>query len=419
MFIYYVLGCLAGIVFGTILCRYLIRRPIYIRFEHSFLIWSEPVLVCFVCIIVSFFFDLLFGSIAADALSIYSNTTGNTLNISGWVIFFILKALENGFLIPIFVHISSLVFGRIVKKLGLIYLYTYSENVPKSCFTLLTLLLTCRLLMFMEWDGDIEEIGFVIVRIMMWWMTIYGTWRGFGFGCNVTFEEDDKNPEEKKEREKIIIRLKNWVDRKKNIIVLKLKKISNIFKGVVKSIESKDVRYKEVRPIIESICVCLVVLCFPMVSENEKSFWVILLFVVFFGLTMIMGLIWMMEFYILDEERSIEQFDKRIAKFKSKQNKRVSGRFGRMKYHIDNNAFTIDEVNIKYSGPRNSDYVKYFSHEEHLFKGTRKFKKSDTDEIKKYLLERREKQEKMIDDGFKSCREVLKKRKMEQMKKLN
>ena len=351
-----------GIMAGIFVCRYGAVKTLKIEFEYSPLNWVLVVLIALASVLLAFLFDLTF-----------SLWICNIIGAQDGFLHVLKKFLENGLLIPLLSAIVSYVFAKKIESLNMQYLRLYSVTVPKVCFSVLVVSF-CLVVWFFIIPKDAEgdaQVEFLINRILMWLLTVLGTWVGFGFACGGSLEKDNKL-------------------------------ISDNNKGVF----GKE-KLKFWIPIILALLLCDV---FIFVSVTE-IFGTVEILVAAFGFAFLTsGLI---SAYLI--KRKINPSHRRSLKLFLKARNNLEkgipalGQYGKVEYELFDKELKIKPRTVIYEGHQNDDDFK------NLFAGpTIEF--SDFNEALKKLKELNKAQRDYIQKGFDDCVEIEKQKKTEKIK---
>lgn len=175
--------CILAAIIGVALTTIGRRKTFVIKFSYSPLDWAEPILMVFV--LFSIFFVLEVATVNWFASKCSGMST--TLTLCS-------KFLDNGLLVPLISLGLSIIFEKMVEGFNLDYLEYYNDKIAKICFS--TIVFSwCVVLLAVAWPKmdlmSIEE-EIILNRILMWLLTIVGTWFGFGFKCKGRIEKEKK-----------------------------------------------------------------------------------------------------------------------------------------------------------------------------------------------------------------------------------
>lgn len=356
-----ILIIIAGIVSGIHVCRYGATRTLKIEFEYSPLNWILVTFFALLSVLLAFVLDLVF-----------SQWICNLIGEKSGYLHLIKKFLENGLLIPFLSALVSYLFKIKVESLHMQYLKLYSETVPKVCFSVLVVsfCIVVQFLIIPHSEGNQAQVEFWLNRILMWIITVIGTWVGFGFACKESTEIDNQLIRDNNNgifwREKI----KFWI------------------------------------PILAALMFCDVIL-FVAASKLAGVFAVIV--TVFAFAFLVSGLL--SAFFI---KRKINPSPRRSLKLFLKARNNLgegipaNGQYGRVQYELFENELRIKPREVIYEGHQDDEAFKA------LFGGpTIKF--NDFREAFEKLEELDKAQKEYIQKGFDDCVEIERKKKREKI----
>ena len=344
----YVLVSLIGFILGIALSIYGVKRKIEIKFSYSKVAWIEPVMGAVLSFLIAFIIELIVGW--------YFN---NSFNSDKYQMFLVKKFFENGLLIPILSIGISFVFEKNVESLNLDYSDLYTDKVSKLVFSVIIILSCIKIVMIAKFSYGMEY-EFVINRVLMWLLTVIGTWIGFGFNCEGRIEKENK----------IRRRIRRNVNAKERLSFW-FPVILSLFIGVIIFFLSDNV------------------LC------DKKIIRLSLIFACSFLISGLITLAISTRLYKPSEKASIKDFYKAFNAYKN--NKQIEKHFGLMSYSITNeNNLLIKSVDIKYPNhEEDKEFKRLFGEEQHFF--------GSIDEARNYLIVRNKEQTEFIRKAFDKC----------------
>ncbi|MBE5839572.1 hypothetical protein [Butyrivibrio sp.] len=172
--------CFTVAIAGGYTCHKMYGKPIVIKYRYLRFSWISPLLLSFVSLMLM---------AALEGIVVYRYV--RVANKSGAWLYALSKFVENGFLIPGICVIASWIFNYASKENNLQYLKHYSNLVSKVCFSV-AVVAGCIFFFATVYPyigtGD-DEVDFIMNRIFMWFIAVFGTWFSFGFGCNKQIDE--------------------------------------------------------------------------------------------------------------------------------------------------------------------------------------------------------------------------------------
>ena len=352
--------CIVAIGIGICLSIYGMKRPTVIKYSYSWNAWVIPIFYSFVFFIFIFVVEYMLSVIFI-----------NNVEMSSFLIKLVIKIIENGLLIPFFSGLLSKFFGITVEKLDLDYSEYYNDKIAKICFSILVSVGSIAFMYIMYLTG--EENDYFVNRVLMWFLTVVGTWIGWGFGCKGRIERENQK---RKNISKII-------DKRK------------IFKFWV--------------PIIWPLIMCILILaCCCFFNENtllqiEKYL------IIFAAVFIISGLTTL---YIgkriinPSEKKSINDFYTLLKNYKN--GKIIKRHFGWNKYWIENGVLKIEAISISYPGHENDkEFCELFNKIDDHKVNIEKY-----DDIIEFLRNRNSAQKNYIKKGFEDCLDNMRKKQL-------
>ena len=345
------LGYIVAIVMAIFLVfwgvKWRLTTPLTIEFPYKKIDWLIPILFTNLSFLVIFMLD-------------YSvvRTVSSAINVEKSAFLWLKVLLDNGFIIPIYCIVLSRIFEGLIEALYLDYLEFYSPLVSKICFSFMVIAVCVKMLVSNKLL-QIDTADYSLVcEIMMWVLSILGTWFGFGFNCEGRIERENR-----KRRD-----IRNNVSAKD--------KISFWF------------------PIGIAIAISCALIFSDLVIVDLSH---ILYFLTFDGSLIIFALI---SLGIVNSKlapnvkKSKRNFD-RFVKM-DRRGLEPKGQYGRMKYSLKGRKLVIDSVEVKYDEcdeKERKELKRLFGyHEEPV---------TDYDECLNFL----EKRNKDQNDFIKECRE--------------
>lgn len=336
------------------------RKGIIIEFKYSIVDWIAPITIAIMGFFFIFFLEIWLGAMIVEKIGeciANMDMTTDLDKIFRYVVFIIQKAFDNGLLIPVLSVWLSHRFEKTVEDFSLDYTDFYSETVSKVCFSIIVS--TVCIKNFIILFPNYEDVSFLINRVLMWLITVIGTWAGFGFKCEGRIQKEKKK-----------IRKSKFV--------------------------SKDGKKSWIVIIATLIIMMILILCPNNVFENTNFIttvcWIS-------GTIMGVGLTCL---YILtrifqpSKKQSIKAF--RQAEKAYNKKKSISKRFGRMSYRMNNGKLEINKVNITYdSHESDDDFIRLFGEDRITF--------SSPKDALEHLKDKYDDQEKYIWDAFEKCAE--------------
>lgn len=173
-----------GILIGIVICQYVYRIPLKIEFKIS--VFSR------------FFFSvcLFFMIMAVMMLEI---------GLYEWILYvgrpqdwrfgLLYKFIENGVLVAVVIPLMSSFFGKTARKLNFDLSGAYSILFIKIYYSA-CIVANCLWLLLTYMDGFINntpEAQCIFNRVIMWLLSVVGTWIGVGFHCESRIDEENRN----------------------------------------------------------------------------------------------------------------------------------------------------------------------------------------------------------------------------------
>ncbi len=349
-----------GAALGVFLCVYGSNKPLKIKVPYTPFDWFIPVFTSFPWVVTAFIVEYIISVIVVP-INVDKATAG----------YFFIKAYENGLFIPLLSVGVSWLFYNSVKSLNLQYHPLYSDKVPKVCFTVIVISF-CVILIFgmlPKYEMSGIEYDLMVNRVLMWALTVVGTWIGFGFGCKSKEEKDNE-----------------FIGEDNDGITLKDKLKFNT-------------------PILAALVVCIIV----MVLYVLGCFFEFLVILVSFSSTFL--LFGSMVLLIIRSKRDpSESRSKRIfakAKNNHKQSGYGEGRCGKLSYCLDKDKLIIKARTIIYEGhEEDKEFRRLFEEKTIPLKSKDKY-----DNAWKELEKRLEDQDNYIKREQKACLKAEKEKK--------
>lgn len=179
----------AGPILGLLMAYKIFNEPTKIEFEIFWGNWVITVLVGF---------SLITAVIPLEMLLCYSFVQAFPPQTP--IYYLLLEFLKAGVLVPLFCCIISCVFEWMVEKFDLDLHALYNGKILKAFFSWVVLLNCIGYLVFV-WpqlmSGSVE-IDYLVNRLIMWTLTVVGTWVGIGFHASGRITQEIRNREESK-----------------------------------------------------------------------------------------------------------------------------------------------------------------------------------------------------------------------------
>ena len=304
-----------GAVASILLCVKGAKTPLTIKFSYMPIDWFIPIFSSVPWVMFAFAVEYFISGVIAPV-----NVDKTTL------VYFLIRAYENGLFIPLLSVGVSWLFYNSVKSLHLQYLPYYSDTVPKVCFSVIVLAFCVVLKIgvldkFKPSDG---EYDLMLNRILMWALTILGTWIGFGFGCKSDVERDNAIIRESNEGAAFKDKLKFWA------------------------------------PIICALIVCVIVMFVSISSMFDK------VFICFFSFALAFLLFGGITLTIIIRKRNLSR-RRSLKLFIQVQNSHKKtgfgeGQFGELFYSLDKDKLIIKPRTVVYEGHQeDKDFKELFA----------------------------------------------------------
>ena len=352
--IFATLGVIVSVIGG--------KQPVRIKFSYSPLDWTTPIFLMFVSFPIVFLIEYSI-----------SNLISSLIGDSFWIMIIIAKFFDNGLLVPIFSILLSSLFEKMVEKMNLDYLPYYDDLISKVCFTIIIFSWSIAIL-FQTVDGNTlvnaENMG-IINKVLMWMVTVIGTWLGFGFGCK------GRTANENKERNNV----KKKIDRKCYV--------------------------KFWLPIMIPLVCCILLLIFMLVAtdEMEKYENYLLILTIAFAVPGFVGGIVFKNINNPSIKKSKKNFYKLIRMYENGEI--TTKNFGRNKYHIEGGTLCIESINVEYVNHEDDEnFNRLFN------KYSEPIDTNNYDSLLCFLEERNKEQNEYIRRGFENCVEEMRKSKL-------
>lgn len=357
-----IISIIVGLGLGVYVCNYGASRPLKIEFEKSPLDWILVAFVALTSVLFAFVLDLFFSRRICELIGERSD-----------YLHVVKKFFENGLLIPIFSAIISFIFEKRVESLNLHYSRLYNERVSKICFSVLVLsfCLVVQFLIIPKYPNSDPLVDFLFNRILMWIMTVVGTWIGFGFACKGSIEKDNELINANNEGIMAKEKMQFWI------------------------------------PIIIGLVMCCIVL-FLSATKFVGTLVVVSILVAFsFLVSGLITAIIIKRKTNPSPRRSLKLFLK--ARNNLEKGIVAQGQYGKVEYELFENELKIKPRTVIYEGHQDDDDFK------ELFAGPI-IEFSDFDEAFKKLEALNKMQREYIQKGFDDCAELEKQKKRKKIK---
>ena len=341
-----------GVACSVVLYFWGLNSPLTIGFSHFSIKWCSPISVALVGVMIAFVLELV--------LSMF--VRGIKIDKLSWV-YWLVRFIENGLFIPLFSMAVSYFFERKVESLNLDYLPLYSEKVSKVCFSVIviTFCIVLKIGVLSKYTTNDWEFDFFLNRILMWMLTVMGTWLGLGCGCRGRVARDN-----------------------------------DIIQDSNSGVTFKD-KIRFWTPIIVVLMICDVIL-FLSISK-----WFEMLYIIFFPFSLTFLLTSLIALYIIksrkkpSERRSLKNFCK--AKECHAQKEYGEGQYCEIGFCLDKNELVMKERRIIYQGHQDDTELK------ELF-GEKRVPLDTYEDALVKLQERCRKQNEYIKKAFEDCIEI-------------
>lgn len=353
--------CLVAMAIGIVVTLKSCTRPIEIKMSYLPLEWPVPILSVFLFFAVLYFVDIVISILIVGKID-------NSLQV-----YILLKIiLENGLFVPFICVILSRTFELLVEGFNLDLLDGYDVIISKICLSIIVLFWSVFILglYWTDLTQMNEVVTFIVNRTLVWILTVIGMPFSLGFRCNGRIAEDNKL----RERSKKVFDCKGFVNLWVPIIISLLS--CGLLLGGMFFFEEKIEKYEGYYiAIATSFFIAVFITMKILNNKNNPSM-----------------------------NNSKRRFYRFIRDYKTKKN--LIGKFGRNRYHIENNMLCIEPINIKYAGHENEEeFIELFGAKQKVFKP------DDYDGMLDYLENRAKKQHSYINDAFENCIEDAKRKK--------
>lgn len=343
------------------------KSKIVIKFKISWSDWVAPILFAFLLYMIVFAAEIIVSKVLICLLA-YLEESYNLHIFFIYAITLLVRFLDNGALILFTGVLLSWLFGKMIKKANLDYVDYYSDKISKICFTVIIISVSIALIRITlpEALSDDGDALFFLNRVVMWVLSIFGSWIGFGYGCKGRIaEENDKRSE--------IVNASIKLSFKANFTIyspLAFSLFLCIFISVI-SISDKLLDY--------TYCFCALAIVFCIAG--------------------VASLCIIKSIYNPSEEHSKKNFYKAWTKYKNGKN--TSFYFGRNHCKFEKTELKIDAINIEYKDrdpAMDDDFKKLFDIESYTIQNDK-----DIDNILFELIKRCNNQDEFIRKGYDDC----------------
>lgn len=302
---------IVGVGLSIWLCVHGSKEPLTIKFSYMPIDWFIPVFMAMIWVMLAFAVEF------AGALFLVPKNPDKSS-----VLYLLIKAYDNGLLIPVLSVVVSLLFYNSVKSLHLQYLPLYSEKVPKVCFTVIVLsfCIVLKIGVLSKYDVNERDYDLMLNRILMWALAVLGTVFGFGFGCRSVEEKDNRAVQEDNEGITKVDKIKFWL------------------------------------PIAVALAVCVIVMFLSISSLFDEIFIIFFSFALAFLLVGAISLSIIMSKKNPSVSKSKENFMR--AKRNHKQSGYGEGQFRELSYCLDKDMLIIKPRTVIYKGHEEDDEFK-------------------------------------------------------------
>ena len=177
-------------IIGICAGRYLLHRPLKIEFKIS--IGNRIIAALWMFIIIT--------------IAVMGEYLLNSYNLKcfprdKWWLKVLSSAIDGGLLITLFLPTSSYIFGKLIKSWNLDLCLEYNVTTVKIYYSI-AIIFDCIWLLVIAWPGIVHndpEMQSVINRVIIWTLSVIGTWFGMGFHCEGTINEELNNIRKRKE----------------------------------------------------------------------------------------------------------------------------------------------------------------------------------------------------------------------------
>lgn len=356
-------GCI-GVGIGTIL----FRKPVKIEFKISSF---DSFMYAFAMFFIITMVMVLELSINQGQL-IYFNPID-------WRLKLLSRAIDGGLLVAMALPIMSIIFGRWVIGFNLDLCSEYSINTVKIYYSM-AIVANCIWFLVMAGPdivNDNPEAQSILNRVIIWMLSVGGTWAGIGFCCEGRITEELKNIKRSKEKKTV-----------KEILVYSI-----------------------------PFAIAFAVNCFLLLVQTFDIKWMqamfsSIYFIVMSGLVGMLVSVWILKYIKYPSEK---RSNRKLAKAISQVNDKavVKGRYQTIQYSL------INQESQKYLQIHERTVI-WLGHEGEINScfGERKepVEKFDYEECKKYLDKLRKDRRECVEKGYKSCEEDVKKTLIGQIK---
>ncbi len=319
------------IVLGVGFFIHLMRKPIEIKFEYSWMSWVGPILLSYALFLAAVLIEYVFSKMICNRIN--AETQGG---------FWVKVIFENGVLIPVLCFGLSVVFGMLVKTSDLDYMDFYSDMLVKICFTVFGVV-GCIILFVKAHDAGIEYSGdtFLAGRVVMWLLAIVSIWLYFGRGC-----------------ESRAVSLRKELVSLNEMDSINSKSVNKLESGTL-SIKAK---VRQWGPFVWPIAFCVIITLLTLFEGNGIKKLELLFCTVMLAVSIIAVFVMLIFKRILNpsEKNSEKDFDKVVDVY-NKHNRSITKRFGINRYHFENGKLIVEKCNVKYAGHENDkEFIELF-----------------------------------------------------------
>lgn len=292
------------------------------------------------------------------------------------------QLLDSGLVIAILLPVLSGLFGKWIKEFDLDVCSIYSENFIKGYYSM-AVGVNCIWYLYMlgpDWLFESTDSQIILSRVIIWSLSIFGTWFGIGFHCKSRIDEDLESIH----NSKVVIEWKEMIEFRVPFYIAFL---VNLFLLAVQA--SKSLIVLEIFNFCYTIIMCIL-------------------------LGMLLAVIICKKIEIPSKEKSNKRLIKAVGKMVAST--RSKGRYRSIKYELeieeDKKYLVIQKRNVIWEG-HEEDVSKLFE------KKKIPLKEFDKDLCEEYIINLLKDQTRFIQDNLEMCRDnVMKQIRDEKIKRL-
>ena len=360
--------CIISVCVGVGIGTVLFHKPVKIEFKIS------PM------DIFMYAFGMFFIITMVMAIELSINQWNlHCFNPSDWWWKLLRRAIDGGLLVALALPLMSVLFGKWIIGYNIDLCKGYSINAVKIYYSIA---IVANCIWFLAMAGsdiinDNPEAQSILNRVIIWLLSVGGTWAGIGFHCEGRITEELKNIKRSKEKK-----------------------------------TAKEILVYSIPFAIAFVVNCLLLLVQTFDIKSMQVVFFSVYCIVMSGLIGMLVSVWILKYIEYpSERRSNRQLAKAISQVDEKEV--VKGRYQTIQYSLINQksqkCLLIHERTVKWLGHEGEVSGCFGERKEPV-------EKFDYEECKKYLAKLREERRECIQKGYISCEEDVIKQLLKQNK---